>query len=97
MEDYRKAPITPDMKQLLSFAEKVARDATDISPEDIKELRSAGWSDRAVLDAAHVAGFFCYINRVVQALGGDIRATVPMDEDKKSRHATPLRRMMHAA
>jgi len=97
MEDYRKAPITPEMKQLLSFAEKVARDATESTREDIAELRSAGWSDRAVLDAAHVAGFFCYMNRVVQALGGDSRATVPMDEDEKSLLDRPPRRMMHAA
>ena len=97
MEDYRKAPISSEMKQLLSFAEKVARDATESTPEEIAELRSFGWSDRAVLDAAHVAGFFCYMNRVVQALGGDSRATVAIDEDKRSLLGKSPRRVMHAA
>ncbi|TMA09512.1 MAG: hypothetical protein E6J89_12830 [Deltaproteobacteria bacterium] len=73
MDDYRTAPIEAEMKHLLSFAEKVARDATLIASEDIEALRSAGFSDRAILDAAHVAGFFGYMNRVVQALGADSR------------------------
>jgi len=73
MDDYHTAPVDPEMKQLLSFAEKLARDASQMSPDDIASLRSAGFSDRAVLDAAHVAGFFSYMNRVVQALGADAK------------------------
>jgi uncharacterized peroxidase-related enzyme len=71
MENYRSAPIEPEMKRLLSFAENVARDATQIKGDDIASLRAAGFSDRAILDTAHVAGFFSYMNRVVQALGAD--------------------------
>ena len=71
MTDYRAAPIEPEMKQLLSFAEKMAWNASLITPEDIERVRSAGFSDRAILDAAHVTGFFSYMNRVVQALGAD--------------------------
>jgi uncharacterized peroxidase-related enzyme len=74
MEDYRTAPIGPEMKHLLSFAEKMARDASQITREDIESVRSAGFSDRAILDAAHVTGFFSYMNRVVQALGADNKA-----------------------
>ena len=71
MTDYRAAAIEPEMKQLLSFAEKMARDASHVTSEDIETIRSAGFSDRAILDAAHVTGFFSYMNRVVQALGAD--------------------------
>ena len=73
MEDYRTAPVDPEMKQLLSFAEKLARDASQMTPDDIASLRLAGFSDRALLDAAHVAGFFSYMNRVVQAFGADAK------------------------
>ena len=97
MEDYRTAPVDPEMKQLLSFVEKVAREASEITPEDMAGLRSAGWSDRAVLDAAHVAGFFCYMNRVVQALGADSRATVAGEQQKKSLFASSPRGLMHPA
>ena len=71
MEDYRTAPINPAMKQLLCFAEKVARDPGQVTPGDIANLRSEGLSERAILDATHVAGFFSYMNRVVKALGAD--------------------------
>jgi|GEM_PF-1209730 len=83
MENYRKAPVTPEMMEMLSFAEKVTRDASGVTADDIARLRSAGFSDRAILDAAHIAGFFCYMNRVVQALGADTRSAIPADVKEK--------------
>jgi alkylhydroperoxidase family enzyme len=71
MEDYRTAPIRPEEKLLLAFVEKVALDASLITREEIEQLRIAGFSDRAILDATHVTGFFSYMNRIVQALGAD--------------------------
>ena len=73
MNDYRKAQVGTEMMAMLSFAECVARDAGTVEREDIARLRAAGFSDRAILDAAHVAGFFCDMNRVVQALGADTK------------------------
>jgi uncharacterized peroxidase-related enzyme len=73
MEDYRTAAVQPEMKQLLAFAEKMALDASRVTRKDIESLRNAGFSDRAILDAAHVTGFFSYMNRVVQALGVDTK------------------------
>ena len=64
MEDYRTAPIEAEVRQLLSFAEKMARDASQVTHGDIETLRAAGFSDRAILDAAHVTGFFSYMNRM---------------------------------
>jgi len=75
MDDYRTAPLEPQMKRLLAFAEKIAVDASQVTRDDIEGLRSAGFTDRAILDAAHVTGFFSYMNRVVQALGLDAEAT----------------------
>jgi alkylhydroperoxidase family enzyme len=90
MQDYRTAPVAPEMKELLSFVEKIARDAGGITSDDIERTRSAGFSDRAILDAAHVAGFFSYMNRVVQALGADGQANVaPIAEKKTSSAVSP--------
>jgi uncharacterized peroxidase-related enzyme len=82
MMDYRTAPVEPEMKQLLAFAEQVARNAGQVTSDDIESLRAIGFSDRAILDAAHVAGFFGYMNRVVQALGADGKARAAMAEEK---------------
>jgi uncharacterized peroxidase-related enzyme len=84
MTDYRTAPVEPEMKHLLSFAEKVARDPCQITPDEVAKLRSEGFSDRAILDATHVAGFFSYMNRVVQALGADGKAGATAMEREKS-------------
>ena len=80
MEDYRTAPVDPAMKQLLCFAEKVARDPGQVSPNDIAKLRSEGLSERAILDATHVAGFFSYMNRVVKALGADVSTSMEREK-----------------
>jgi len=84
MDDYRRAPIDPATKLLLAFAEKVARDAGAMTPDDIARLRWAGFSDRALLDAAHVAGFFSYMNRVVQALGADGKSRIAATPEKET-------------
>ena len=84
MQDYRTAPVDPAMKQLLSFGEKVARDPGQVTPDDIAKLRSNGFSDRAILDATHVVGFFSYMNRVVLALGADNSASVALTEREKA-------------
>ena len=84
MQDYRTAPVDPEMKQLLSFGEKVAHDPSQVSPNDIAKLRSNGFSDRAILDATHVVGFFSYMNRVVLALGADSSASVAPTEREKA-------------
>ena len=78
--DYRTAPVDPAMKQLLCFAEKVARDPGQVSPNDIAKLRSEGLSERAILDATHVAGFFSYMNRVVKALGADVGTSMEREK-----------------
>jgi uncharacterized peroxidase-related enzyme len=83
MKDYRTAPVDPEMKQLLSFAEKVARDPSQVTPDDIAKLRSEGLSDRTILDATHVVGFFSYMNRVVQALGADGKGRVAVTAGEK--------------
>jgi uncharacterized peroxidase-related enzyme len=83
MTDYRTAPVDPQFKQLLHFTEKIARDAGQITAEDIAKVHAAGFSDRAVLDTAHVAGFFSYMNRVVQAVGADGKSAIAMESETK--------------
>ena len=63
----------------------MARDPSQVTPNDIAKLRSEGLSDRAILDATHVVGFFSYMNRVIQALGGaDSGASVALTEREKT-------------
>lgn len=59
------------MAALLRYAEKLTRTPSAMGADDVEELRAAGWSDRAVLDAAQVIAYFNYVNRLADGLGVD--------------------------
>lgn len=69
MEDYRKAELDTAVRALLDFAVQVTTDPHSGGKEAIGTLRTAGWSDEAILEAVEVIGFFNYYNRLVDALG----------------------------
>lgn len=69
--DWRECPLRPAVRDLLAFAERMTRTPWEMAEADIAALRQAGWSDRAVHDAVQVVSYFCYINRVADALGVD--------------------------
>jgi len=67
--DYRSAPITAPERIMLDYAVKLTKDATDVSPDDHRALRAAGFDDRAILQITLIAAWFNYINKVADALG----------------------------
>jgi len=48
-----------------------------MTPHDVKTLREASFSDRAISDAVQVVSYFNYINRVADALGVDLEEWMP--------------------
>jgi len=54
---------------MLDYAVKLTKDATDVSPDDHRALRAAGFDDRAILQITLIAAWFNYINKVADALG----------------------------
>jgi uncharacterized peroxidase-related enzyme len=71
MEDYRQTKLDPALRALLDFAVQVTSNPHAGGEKAIETLRSAGWSDAAILEAAEIIGFFNYYNRMVDALGVD--------------------------
>ena len=69
--DWRKAGLDIPTVALLAYAEFLTRNPSAVRRSDVQELIAAGWSDRAVHDAAQVVGFFNYINRIGDGLGVD--------------------------
>jgi uncharacterized peroxidase-related enzyme len=67
--DYRRAPISPQDREMLDYVVKLTGDATKVSPEDHAKLRAAGFDDRGILQITLIAAWFNYINRVADALG----------------------------
>jgi alkylhydroperoxidase family enzyme len=60
---------------LLDFAVKLTREPWACAETDITRLRSAGWSDRAILDLTLVVGYFAFVNRIAQGLGVELEHT----------------------
>lgn len=69
--DWNSAPITPRERAILGYAERMTRDPHGLGAADAAALRENGLDDGAILELAHVAGFFNSINRIVDALGID--------------------------
>jgi uncharacterized peroxidase-related enzyme len=68
-DDYRKAPISAAERAMLDYAVQVTEDATRVSAATIEGLRGHGFDDKAILQITLIASWFCYINRVADALG----------------------------
>ena len=54
---------------MLAYVERLTRTPADMSAADVEALRSAGFTDRDILDIATVAAYFAYANRIANGLG----------------------------
>jgi alkylhydroperoxidase family enzyme len=64
---------------MLAYAERLTRDPSSVSEDDIDELRTIGWSDRAIHDMAQVIAYYNYVNRVADGLGVTLEEGWPED------------------
>ena len=67
--DWRKAALAPADRALCNHSVRLTRRAEEMTPQDLDELRAAGFDDRAIHDATQVTAFFNYITRVADGLG----------------------------
>jgi alkylhydroperoxidase family enzyme len=86
LTDWRTAAVDGRMRATLGLLEKLTLAPGEVAAEDLVELRAAGLSDRAILDAAYVCMGFNIITRIANALG----FKVPPDEvfSRASRYLT---------
>jgi alkylhydroperoxidase family enzyme len=70
--DWRTAPVDAKPKATLGFIEKLTLRPDDLTPADADEVRAAGVSDDALVDAIHVAALFNMITRMADSLGWDV-------------------------
>lgn len=67
--DWRTAPLSKPDSALCEFAAKLTLHQHSMTPDDLDILRSHGFDDRAIHDAAQVIAYFNYITRISDALG----------------------------
>lgn len=69
LDDYRSAPLEPRDRALLDYAVKLTETPSRMGRPDIEALRTAGFDDTAIHDAAQVTALFAYYNRLADGLG----------------------------
>ena len=75
--DYHNADLDEATRGLLDYAVKLTRVPASVTDGDVEHLRTLGWSDRAVHDAAQVTAYFNYVNRLADGLGVDLETGMP--------------------
>ncbi|MWV51331.1 carboxymuconolactone decarboxylase family protein [Rathayibacter sp. VKM Ac-2803] len=70
--DLRGAGLTPAEVAMMEFAERVSRDAADMTEADGLRLREAGFTDREIVDIALAAAARNFYSRAVQALAVEV-------------------------
>ena len=63
--DWRKADLTEAERAMLEWAEKLTLTPSAMTQDDIQKLRDVGWTERDILDIAHVSAYFNYRVRMV--------------------------------
>lgn len=71
-EDWRKARLSCEERELCTYAEKLTRTPAAMSAADVETLRQSGFDDRAIHEAIQVVAYFNYMNRVADAVHVDL-------------------------
>src|SRR2546429_8862296 len=67
--DHRTAGLDAVDVAVMDLAEKVADDATAVTPEDIETLRAHGLTDADIVDVVLAAAARCFFSKTLDALG----------------------------
>jgi len=83
--DIASAPLDAAQKLAMAYAQKLTIAPAELSENDIKGLRDAGYSDGEILEINQVSAYFSYANRTVLGLGcstkGDIIGLSPNNSE----------------
>ncbi len=72
--NWRHAGLSPREHALADYAIRITRAPGEIGPEVLDGLRAAGISEPEILDAAFIAAYFNFSNRVNSSLGVAVNA-----------------------
>lgn len=73
------APLGPRSRALVDYALKLTRAPWTAREADIDALRREGLNDRAIHDAASIAAYFNYVNRLASGLGVELEESYGKD------------------
>ena len=81
LTDYRTAPIDARERALFAFIAKVNSDESSrLQPQDLDEVKAAGWTVEALYDAITVCALFNFYNNWIDATGVSDMAAAGFEE-----------------
>ena len=87
------AELTPAEAAMMAFADKLVRDASAITEDDVKSLRAHGLSDAEIFDVAATAAVRCFFSKLLDALGAQPDSAYEAMDSTLKRELTPGRRI----
>ncbi len=81
VDDWRSAPLRPELAATLVFLEKLTLRPDELGPADVEAARAAGVSNQALREASTVCALFSMIVRLADSLGWE----VPSPESLRAR------------
>ena len=72
--DYRQARLNAMDRAMLDYVAILTKTPAQVTENDVKRLREAGFGDKAILEINQIAGFFAWCNRTVDGLGVELEA-----------------------
>lgn len=67
--DLDHAGLSGAERVLLDHVKKVTEAAYRTSPQDVEQLRGAGWTEPQIAEAVYITAMFAFFNRVADAFG----------------------------
>lgn len=64
-----QAGLSAKERLLLDYVKKVTEAAWRTTPEDVQQLRDAGWTEPQIAEAVYITAMFAFFNRVADAFG----------------------------
>ena len=71
-QDFRQADLSPADRAMCEYVEKLTLKPWEMAEADVIALRTAGFSDSAILDINQVTGYYAYVNRLADGLGVEL-------------------------
>ena len=93
--DHRQAGLSEQQVAMLDYAAQISRDASQITEEDIGNLRAVGFSDLNIADIALAASFRAFMSRYFDAVGATVEPEF-LDSDTDVRSELSVGRKPHA-
>lgn len=54
---------------MLTYATKLTQTPSEMTRQDVDDLREVGFGDRDILDIVEVVAYYAYVNRIADGLG----------------------------